>query len=69
MASNSVVGRFLPRDFFWDVGGFFAGIDGSVLCKYDVISINRYYAFSETTLGKSGPCGAVVNAKIGAANA
>jgi hypothetical protein len=27
-----VVGRFLPRDFFWDVGGFFAGIDGSVLC-------------------------------------
>jgi len=23
--------------------------------KHDVISINRYYAFSETTLEKSGP--------------
>ena len=29
----------------------------------------RAYAFSETALGKSGPCGAAVNAEIGTTNA
>jgi hypothetical protein len=30
------------------------------MCKHDVISINRYYAFSEALLGKSCPCGAAM---------
>jgi len=31
-----------------------------IMCKHDVISINRYYASSETSLGKSGPCRAAM---------
>ncbi len=33
--------------------------------RHDGISINRYEAFSETALGKSGPCGAAIAQFIG----
>jgi hypothetical protein len=35
------------------------------MCKHDVISMNRYYAFSETRLGKSGPIGAAMAQFLG----
>ena len=35
------------------------------MCKHDVISINRNYAFSETALGNSGPSGAAIAQFLG----